>query len=225
MSITEITPALPASAPAGTDRAARRAMALDLAERLTVLALYGFLVLRLVGAYRSTGHFVNLLLLLSEGLVVVFILLRRPARTLSRRPGDWLLAFAATCFPLLAVPGIGSSPLVSPVVAVVVLLAGIFIQLSAKIILGRSFGCVAAHRGLKREGPYRFVRHPMYAGYLLTHLAFLAVNPIAWNLLVYALADGLQLPRLLAEERLLNEDPDYRAYAASVRYRLIPGLF
>jgi protein-S-isoprenylcysteine O-methyltransferase Ste14 len=65
----------------------------------------------------------------------------------------------------------------------------------------------------------------MYAGYVLSHVAFLAMNPTLWNLTAYAVCLCLQVPRLLAEERLLRQDPQYRAYQAGVRYRLLPGLF
>jgi protein-S-isoprenylcysteine O-methyltransferase Ste14 len=65
----------------------------------------------------------------------------------------------------------------------------------------------------------------MYAGYLLTHVGFLLLNPTFWNLGIYGLCYGLQVPRLLAEERLLSRDPQYRAYRAAVPYRLIPGVF
>ena len=82
-----------------------------------------------------------------------------------------------------------------------------------------------ANRGVKLGGPYRYVRHPMYAGYLLCHVAFLLLNPSPWNLVVYALCDGLQVPRILAEERLLCRDGTYAAYRARVRWRLIPGVF
>jgi protein-S-isoprenylcysteine O-methyltransferase Ste14 len=65
----------------------------------------------------------------------------------------------------------------------------------------------------------------MYTGYLVSHLAFLLMNPTWWNLGVYAFCYALQTPRLLAEERLLARDPQYRDYQAAVRYRLIPGVF
>jgi protein-S-isoprenylcysteine O-methyltransferase Ste14 len=197
---------------------------LDWAERLLVLGLYVWLVARLLVDYFSQGGIANLLLLPSEGLVVVFLLVRRPAAEISRHPGEWLLAFGATCSPLLVAPGVGTN-LVSPMVGATVLLMGIVIQVLAKLALGRSIGCVPAHRGLKLAGPYRFVRHPMYAGYLLSHLAFLAMNPTLWNLIVYAVGYSLQIPRLLAEERLLSGDPRYREYRAAVPYRLIPGVF
>lgn len=65
----------------------------------------------------------------------------------------------------------------------------------------------------------------MYAGYMLGHAGFLLMNPSAWNLAVYLVSDAIQIPRLLAEERLLSEDPAYRAYRSVVRWRLVPGVF
>jgi protein-S-isoprenylcysteine O-methyltransferase Ste14 len=197
---------------------------LDWAERLFVLGLYGWLVARLVGKFLADGGIVNLLLLPSEGMVVIFLLVRRPAATISRRPAEWLLALAATVSPMLVSTGIGQ-PLIPVTVAAFLLIMGMLVQVWAKLTLGRSLGLVPAHRGLKVSGPYRFVRHPMYAGYLLSHLAFLLVNPTWWNLAVYGLCYGVQVPRLLAEERLLRRDPSYRSYESAVRSRLIPGVF
>jgi protein-S-isoprenylcysteine O-methyltransferase Ste14 len=197
---------------------------LDWMERLLILALYGWLVARLLAKYLADGGVVNLLLLPSEGLVVVFLLMRRPAVTISRRPNEWLLALAATISPMLVNTGIGD-PLIPVMVAAFLMLMGTLVQIWAKLTLGRSLGLVPAHRGLKSSGPYRYVRHPMYAGYMLSHLAFLLVNPTLWNFAVYGLCYSLQIPRLLAEERLLRQDSSYGAYESVVRSRLIPGVF
>jgi protein-S-isoprenylcysteine O-methyltransferase Ste14 len=197
---------------------------LDWIERLVLLAFYSWLVVRLLTSYWANGGLASLLLLPSEGLVVFFVLIRRQPTAVSRRWGEWLLAMTASCAPLLAAAETDAGWL-SPAVGATLLLMGMLVQLHAKLTLGRSFGCVPAHRGLKLSGPYRFIRHPMYAGYLIGHLGFLLLNPSLWNLGLYALSYGLQVPRLLAEERLLSRDPRYRAYQAGVRYRLIPGLF
>jgi protein-S-isoprenylcysteine O-methyltransferase Ste14 len=202
------------------------AAALDWVERLMVIGLYGWLVARLVISYSDRAFLVNSLLLTSEGLVVFFILIRRRSTGISRNPLEWLMAFFATSMPLLVNPN--AAAVVHPwsgAAAVLGLLAGILFQVSAKISLGRSFGLVPAHRGLKLSGPYRLVRHPMYAGYLLTHLAFLVINPTPWNFLVYGICYSLQVPRLLAEERFLSSDPSYCDYISRVRYRLLPGVF
>lgn len=207
-----------------TTRTARPSpAAIDGAERLLVLALYVWLVARLAAAAAAGGGLASLMLLPSEGLVVAFMMLRRPAGEISRHPGEWALAMAGTCAPMLV--SAGGRALVPVPAAAALFLAGLAVQACAKATLGRSIGCIPANRGLRLGGPYRLVRHPMYAGYLLSHLAFLLVNPTPWNLGVYALCYGVQMPRLMAEERLLGRDPAYREYRASVRYRLIPGVF
>lgn len=210
--------------PASANRSGTTPRVVDGAERLLVLALYGWLVARVVIGYGQDGRLANLLILPSEGLVVVFMLLRRRAQEISRHPGEWLLAAGASCAPMLVTPGVGDA-LIPPAAGAMVLLMGLLLQMHAKVTLGRSFGCVPANRGLKLAGPYRFVRHPMYAGYLMSHLGFLAMNPTPWNLALYAACYALQVPRLLAEERLLSRDARYREYQASVRYRIIPGIF
>lgn len=197
---------------------------LDTTERLTILLLYAWLIARIARSMTHGGQVANVLLLISEGLVVVFLLTRRMTSEVSRNPTDWLLAIFATCGPLLVNTTEGTG-VVSPAVAAGLWLAGTLVQVSAKLALGRSFGCVAAHRGLKQSGPYHFLRHPMYAGYMISHVAFLLMNPTTWNIAVYALCDVIQIPRILAEERLLSRDPAYQAYCAEVKWRVLPGLF
>jgi protein-S-isoprenylcysteine O-methyltransferase Ste14 len=196
----------------------------DLAERGIVLSVYLVLVARIVTQVWNSGELTNLLLLPSEGLVVVFLLLRRRTNDISLNWKDWLLALSATLAPMFVEPGTGAA-VVPLALAAVLALAGLVVQVLAKIALGRSFGCVPAHRGLKLSGPYLLVRHPMYAGYLISHVAFLLVNPTPHNLLTYAVCYALQIPRLLAEERLLAMDPKYREYQTTVKSRLIPGVF
>ena len=79
---------------------------LDWAERLVVVALYGWLVTQIVQPCVASGHVHvgNLALLLSEGLVVFFILIRRGTTEVSRRPVEWLMAMGATVLALLARP-------------------------------------------------------------------------------------------------------------------------
>ncbi len=216
----------PTAAQAGPlrPRVPAASLALDLLERGLVLALYAWLVQRMLVNWAAGGSAANLLLLPAEGLVIALILCRRSTTRVSPHVGDWLLAWGATVTPLLVEPGAGWS-LPIPAVGAVVMLVGMFIQVHAKLVLGRSLGLVPAHRGLTFAGPYRFVRHPMYAGYLLSHLAFCAMNLTAWNLLLYALCYALQLPRLWREECWLRGDPRYEQYMTSVRYRLIPGVF
>jgi protein-S-isoprenylcysteine O-methyltransferase Ste14 len=106
-----------------------------------------------------------------------------------------------------------------------IMLIGGLLSIAAKVSLNRSFGLTAANRGIKRDGPYRFMRHPMYAGYMITQAGFFLANPTGWNLSVYAIAWGVQILRILAEEKVLNQDETYREYAGAVPFRLVPGVF
>jgi protein-S-isoprenylcysteine O-methyltransferase Ste14 len=69
------------------------------------------------------------------------------------------------------------------------------------------------------------VRHPIYLGYLITHIGFVVANPADWNLAVLAAADVALMLRAICEERTLALDDQYRAYMGRVRWRVIPGIF
>jgi protein-S-isoprenylcysteine O-methyltransferase Ste14 len=156
-------------------------------------------------------------------MIGVFILLRRRTDAVSVRPMDWAVAASGTALPLMVAAG--GKPLMPAAVTLVIMLAGFGLSFWAKLLLRRSFGLVAANRGVKKGGPYGIVRHPMYLGYLIAQVGFLISNPILWNLVVYSTAFLSQLIRIGAEERILMEDAAYRAHALKVRYRLIPGVF
>ncbi|MGE0178213.1 MAG: isoprenylcysteine carboxylmethyltransferase family protein [Sphingomonas sp.] len=197
---------------------------LDLVEKALVASFMTLLAVRLVPHAVASLSAPILLLLLSESIVVLFILLRRPTRDISRRPADWALGLAGTLLPLTAIAPEGTA--VAPVALCTTLMAGGFmLQLWAKLTLRRSFGVVAANRGIKASGPYRIVRHPMYAGYALTHVGFLLSGPTFWNLAVYGATLVIAVRRMLAEERVLLQDSAYRRLAEKSPYRLLPGVF
>lgn len=215
-------------------------LALDLIERAVVVALFivfanrmlsrlmGLIALQIAhpeliipAAEMNIGA---ILLVLSEALAVVLIVMRRRSATLSSHPLDWALSFAAVNAPLLAVPAPASTFIPSEV-ASALMFAGLLIQIAAKATLWRSFGIVPANRGVKTGGLYRFVRHPIYAGYTLTHIGFLLGFPLLQNAFLYLTVLLIEVARMLREEALLGLDPAYRAYTARVRYRLLPGIF
>jgi protein-S-isoprenylcysteine O-methyltransferase Ste14 len=75
-------------------------------------------------------------------------------------------------------------------------------------------------------GPYRFVRHPMYASMFLFFPATALLLGSWWGLLLCPVILGLLVWRTTLEDRLLqNELAGYDAYARNVRYRLIPGVW
>lgn len=195
---------------------------LDLSEQLAVLALYVWFVARLWPDDFSPSNWYPVLILLSEGLVVFLLLIRRPTDRISINPSDWAVAAAGTFLTLLVDKA--GAPLFGQLGACLILI-GLAIHVGAKLSLRRSFGLVAANRGVKVGGLYRLVRHPMYAGYMLSHIGFLLIAPLLWNLAIYAAAWVFLIARIYAEERVLSEDAEYRAFKSRVRYRLLPGVF
>ena len=199
-------------------------LGLDIAERVFVVALFLRLVSLVSGSVAAGSSPVNLLLLLSEGLVVVLVMLRRPATEISLRPLDWFLAFAATAGPLLVRPG-HARALTEPAFAASLMITGIVFQVGCKLTLRRSFGLAPANRGLIVAGPYKLVRHPIYASYLISQIGFLLLNPTGWNLVVLTASLVIQIFRIAAEERLLAHDDGHAAFRAAVPYRLLPGIY
>jgi protein-S-isoprenylcysteine O-methyltransferase Ste14 len=99
------------------------------------------------------------------------------------------------------------------------------LSLASLLSLGRRFGVFPALRGLVTRGPYRFVRHPMYLAYLIADIGY---NLQEWNFgtLLLVMAGWASLfYRIRAEERILSRDAQWSAYAASVRCRLLPGIW
>ncbi len=75
-------------------------------------------------------------------------------------------------------------------------------------------------------GPYRFIRHPGYAGNILPLPDIALALSSGWTLIPAAVALVIVVIRTALEDRTLQEElPGYRDYARRVRYRLIPGIY
>jgi protein-S-isoprenylcysteine O-methyltransferase Ste14 len=76
------------------------------------------------------------------------------------------------------------------------------------------------------DGPYRWVRHPGYAGGFIGDLALPLLLGSAWAFIPAALTAGAVVLRTALEDRTLQAElPGYREYAQRTRYRLLPGLW
>lgn len=76
------------------------------------------------------------------------------------------------------------------------------------------------------SGPYAAVRHPGYAGGLLSYLAIPFLLDSWWALVPAVLLMGALVVRTRLEDAVLREElPGYADYARRVRYRLVPGVW
>jgi protein-S-isoprenylcysteine O-methyltransferase Ste14 len=75
-------------------------------------------------------------------------------------------------------------------------------------------------------GPYRYVRHPMYASTLLFFPGSALLLGSWWGLMFCTVLLGLLVWRIPLEERMLENGLDgYDEYERNVRYRLIPHVW
>jgi protein-S-isoprenylcysteine O-methyltransferase Ste14 len=159
-------------------------------------------------------------------LIIWSYLRRGPAVATSRSVTAHIAAVVATltpfAFPMLLAgpPGTGRQ-----LAADALVLAGATWAAWSLRFLGRNLSVLAQARDVVDRGPYRWVRHPLYAGEIVSSLG-LAVA--AWSTPAAALwltLCVLQGYRALREEQVLvGTLPGYRAYRSRTA-ALIPGIF
>lgn len=196
----------------------------EIAAKAVIVMLFSSMAFRLAKDWLVTGHLTGMLLLASESLVVFLTLIRRSAGTIDRTWTARLLTGFSTFGPNLVTP-LAMGALAPELVTIAISGAGLVIVVLGKLSIGRSFGLAPANRGIVSTGLYTFVRHPIYLGYLITHLGFAIANPAGWNLGVLAAADLALMFRAVREERTLSKDEAYRSYMARVRWHVVPGIF
>ena len=162
----------------------------------------------------------SLLILVKVSADTVCHLIRQPAKVISTSPFDWAIGIfgAYTVFFFRSTAGVDSA------IGETVQISGMILQVAAMFSLNRSIGFVAANRGVKTSGMYRFVRHPLYSAYCISFLGFVMNHPTKYNICIYCAMVLLLFLRILAEERILQRSQEYASYALTVRYRLIPGI-
>lgn len=169
-------------------------------------------------------------------------LLAERARFLrNENPEPWdrllapLVALGSGLLPLVA--GLdarfGWSPrfsLPAKIVALVIILGG-YVVASYALVANRYFSGMVrmqddrGHRVVS-SGPYHWIRHPGYAGAIVTYLATPVLLDALWAYVPAVSLTIVVLIRTALEDRTLQERLEgYRDYAGKVRYRLLPGVW
>lgn len=128
---------------------------------------------------------------------------------------------------------LGWSSAVSPAGQV---LAAVIVALSYGVgvwamVVNRFFSAVArlqVDRGqvVVSDGPYRFIRHPAYAGSVVASLAMPFLLDALWALIPALIMVAGVVLRTNLEDRMLQEGlPGYHAYARQTPYRLFPRIW
>jgi len=204
-------------------------MRIDLTEavfRLAGVATVVWFVMRIGGHWWADPTDLTLLLFMtSEVVTLVIMILAHKASHRDSSPFHGAVAVAASFMVPLFIQATDGAAVLPGTVTATATAVGIVWVIWAKLSLGRSFGILAAARTLRTSGPYRWVRHPIYVGYLITHVAFLAANCTLWNVCVLGLLYQMQIVRAMREEKVLAAVmPGYAEYMERVPRRFVPGL-
>ena len=135
--------------------------------------------------WQQTQLIFFLLLVLRDFAAGYFFLKRNPAQ--SKGPKLLVvLAYLSSAMPLLYLDSNVSSKilfLASDLLAIV----GFLIVVLATVELGTSIGISPANRGVVRSGIYRYIKHPMYLGYVVSEIGLVLLNPLNGALLAISL--------------------------------------
>jgi protein-S-isoprenylcysteine O-methyltransferase Ste14 len=170
--------------------------------------------LRLLDAWQN-AHIIPALLAAQSGLIA-WLLVTRARQSVEVRWPQKLVAWVSALLPLAL--RIHQETLVGQVITGL----GLLLVLWALGTLGRSFGIAPADRGLVKDGPYRFIRNPMYLGELISLAGAVVGDPSLWNVVLISVLMLSLLLRIHWEEQAVF---NYETYAGQVRWRLIPGIW
>ena len=180
------------------------------------LAFWLFLAgVRLAQAWQERSPV--LALLMAQPGLVAYLLLTRRSDVAEVPVYRKTVAWTSALLPLGLQVGAPASWLSLLVVA-----AGLLLAAWSLWTLGKSFGIAPADRGLVRCGPYRLLRHPMYAGELLAVFGASWGCFTLWNLALWSLLLLSVILRIHWEEQAVG---GYAGYSYQVHYRLIPGVW
>jgi protein-S-isoprenylcysteine O-methyltransferase Ste14 len=175
------------------------------------------------GVLQSLGE---VLLCAFYALVIWCYLRRGPAAATSGSVTAHAAAVVATWLPF-ALPLLRGAPpgTARQAVSDVLLILGTAWAVWSLRALDRNVSVLAQARGLADRGPYRWVRHPLYVGELVSTLGIAIAANSLLAVALWLVMCGLQAYRALREEQvLLAALPGYRDYRSRTA-ALLPGVF
>ena len=123
-----------------------------------------------------------------------------------------------------------SNLIIVPYLGLFLILVGMTLRFISIWSLGRLFTVdvtIRDNHTIKRDGVYRFIRHPSYLGSIVSFIGFgISLNNWVSLLIISVLVTSAMIYRITIEEKLLKQqfDSEYSEYMKKSR-RLIPWIY
>jgi len=194
----------------------------SISSAILICAYAYFLYNHILGIQSGTISSIAYIFVAMESTVLILVLLRNNPKIRSDKMLAWISAFMGTTLPLFLQPTDTSLNVMSGSILMVL---GGSLAILAYLSLNKSFGVSPALRSVKTNGLYTFIRHPMYASYIVMYLGYLQLAFSWLNVAILLSTLLFILARIYFEEQLLSIDSGYLAYKKKVPYRLLPFVF
>lgn len=155
--------------------------------------------------WQETGFVFFLLLSFRDAVAAYFLSVRSDAVLRSK---SWIDVFAyiSSAIPLFYFGHIAGVNKYAIAAANILAIAGFLLATLSTIELGKRMGVGPARRGeVCRTGVYKYIKHPMYVGYVVAELGNVLLNPL--NVILYLSSVGSYWIRANIESRLLSDEP------------------
>ena len=183
---------------------------------------FGFFAFAHAGSFIENPRLSVLLIVVTETVVAIFLFIRRNPDETKHSWQTWTTSAGGMLWPILLRPTTGTEDLLSGDILQII---GFILQIAALLALNRSIGILPAYRGIKSDGLYKWVRHPLYTAYIITYIGYLINNQSLINLSLAVVGTAFLVMRVHYEEQLLFKYSEYKRYADKIRWRLIPTLW
>jgi protein-S-isoprenylcysteine O-methyltransferase Ste14 len=166
-------------------------------------------------------------IVLSISLLVFMsaMVIRRSPQRVTANPWFWILTVVESYWGVVAFAWLNRGrPIAPDWISTSVGILGALLQLWARISLGRNIGLLPALRSPVTEGPYRYMRHPIYTSLCLGYVAVGLRSYSLRNAVLVTLGIFWFCLKSVAEGHYLRSDAGYSAYMQRVRWRWLPGI-
>jgi len=160
-------------------------------------------IFALIAGYRwhTTGLIFFGLLILRDLAASWFLITRKPSLEKTNSRMIEALAYISSAWPCIYQSNVSLLPMAAQISSILAIL-GFTISTLALFDLGEAFGVSPANRGIVTTGLYRYIRHPMYTGYVIAECGFVLLNP--FNVIIWIISIGLYFTRTKIEDRILR---------------------